>query len=173
MKADLYDRNFAEWAPRNAGLLRSGGVVEADLDHIVEGIEDMAGRERRALESLLARLIQHLLKWQVRPMKRNAGRQATTAEQRIRTRKLLEENPSFRPGSSGDARHLSRPCTILRVVAVYHRADVRQALSSAVASLTRGSSDAAYEHASCFLRDCVPTRYGRSSQRGQSEPRSA
>jgi Domain of unknown function DUF29 len=95
--AELYDRDFAEWAVRNAELLRSGRVAEADLDHIAEEIEDMAKRERRAMQSRLARLIQHLLKWQVQPMKRSRIWQSTIAEQRFRIRKLLEENPSFQP----------------------------------------------------------------------------
>jgi hypothetical protein len=34
--AELYDRDFAEWAVRNAELLRPGRVAEADLDHIAE-----------------------------------------------------------------------------------------------------------------------------------------
>ncbi len=34
---------------RNAELLRSGRVAEADLDHIAEEIEDMAKRERRVI----------------------------------------------------------------------------------------------------------------------------
>ena len=56
--AELYDLDFAEWAVRNAELLRSGRVAEADLDHIAEEIEDMAKLERRAMQSRLARLIQ-------------------------------------------------------------------------------------------------------------------
>ncbi len=95
--AELYDRDFAEWAVRNAELLRSGRVAEADLDHIAEEIEDMAKRERRVIESRLARLIQHLLKWQVQPMKRSASWQSTISEQRFRIGKLLDDNPSFRP----------------------------------------------------------------------------
>lgn len=95
--AELYDRDFAEWAVRNAELLRSGRSAEADLDHIAEEIEDMAKRERRAMQSRLTRLIQRLLKWQVQPMKRRASWQSTIAEQRFRIGKLLEDNPSFRP----------------------------------------------------------------------------
>ena len=82
--AELYDRDFAEWAVRNAELLRSGRSAEADLDHIAEEIEDMAKRERRAMQSRLTRLIQRLLKWQVQPMKRRASWQSTIAEQRFR-----------------------------------------------------------------------------------------
>ena len=42
---------------RNAGLLRSGRVAEAYLDYIAEEIEDMAKRERRAMQSRVARLV--------------------------------------------------------------------------------------------------------------------
>jgi len=95
--AELYDRDFAEWAVRNAELLRAGRVADADLEHIAEEIEAMAKRERRAMQSRLARLIQHLLKWQVQPMKRCASWQSTIAGQRFRICRLLEDNPSFRP----------------------------------------------------------------------------
>jgi len=47
--AELYDRDFAEWAVRNAELLRSGRVAEADLDHIAEEIEHLAKRKGRAV----------------------------------------------------------------------------------------------------------------------------
>src|ERR1017187_6321627 len=77
--AELYDRDFAEWAMQNAELLRSGRVAEADLDHIAEEIEDMAKRERRAMQSRLARLIQHLLKWQVHSTERSADWPSTNA----------------------------------------------------------------------------------------------
>ena len=95
--AELYDRDFAQWALCNAELLRSGRVAEADLAHIAEENAGLANQERRAVQSRLARLIQHLLKWQVQPMKRSASWQSPIAEQRFRVRKLLDENPSFQP----------------------------------------------------------------------------
>ena len=49
--AELYDLDFYEWTVRNAELLRSGRVSEADLEHIAEEIEDMGKRERRELLS--------------------------------------------------------------------------------------------------------------------------
>ena len=51
--AELYDTDFAEWTPRNAELLRSGRVSEADLQHIAEEIEDMGTREQRSLHNRL------------------------------------------------------------------------------------------------------------------------
>ena len=47
--AELYDRDFAEWAVRNAELLRAGRVADADLAHIAEEIEAMATPQHRAL----------------------------------------------------------------------------------------------------------------------------
>ena len=92
---ELYEIDFAEWAIRNAELLRSGRVAEADLGHIAEEIEDMAKRNRRAVQNRLARLIQHLLKWQMQPAKRSPSWRKTVNEQRFRISQLLEENPSF------------------------------------------------------------------------------
>jgi hypothetical protein len=95
--AELYDRDFAAWAVRNAELLRSGLIAEADLYHIADEIESIAKRERRAMQIRLGRLIRRLLKWQVQPIKRSASWQSMIAEQRFRICKLLEENPSFLP----------------------------------------------------------------------------
>ncbi len=95
--AELYDTDFAEWARRNAELLRSGRALEADLAHIAEEIEDMGKRERRSLYNRFSRLIEHLLKWQYQPQRRGSSWQRTIIEQRYGIRDLLEENPSLRP----------------------------------------------------------------------------
>lgn len=95
--AELYDSDFAEWALKNAELLRSGRLEEADLEHIAEEIEDMARRERDAVQNRMARLIQHMLKWQFQPAKRSASWRRTILEQRFRIAGLLGQNPSFRP----------------------------------------------------------------------------
>jgi hypothetical protein len=95
--AELYDFDFAEWARQNAELLRSGQLAEADLEHIAEEIEDMGKRERHSLHSRFVRLIEHLLKWEYQPERRGGSWQKTIFLQRKGIRKLLKENPSFRP----------------------------------------------------------------------------
>jgi len=95
--ADLYDTDFAQWALQNAELLRSKRFSEADLEHIAEEIEDLGKRERHALCSRLMRLMEHLLKWRFQPERRGASWRRTMVTQRIGIRRLLEENPSFRP----------------------------------------------------------------------------
>lgn len=96
--ADLYESDFAAWAETNAELLRAGRFSEVDLEHLAEEIEDMAKRERRELRRRLARLIQHLLKWQFQPEKRSTSWQRTIAEQRDAISVLLQESPSLKPG---------------------------------------------------------------------------
>jgi hypothetical protein len=93
--AELYDTDFAEWTRRNAELLRSGRAQEADLAHIAEEIEDMGKRERRALESRLVRLFEHLLKWQHQPERRGSSWQRTILQHRKSVARLLQENPSL------------------------------------------------------------------------------
>ena len=95
--ADLYELDFAAWAETNAELLRAGRFSEVDLENVAEEIEDLAKRKRDALRSRLARLIQHLLKWQFQPEKRSRSWQRTALQQRLSISRLLRENPSLRP----------------------------------------------------------------------------
>src|SRR4051812_45953919 len=99
--AELYDKDFAEWTRHNADLLRAGRVSEADIEHIAEEIEDMGKRERRSLHNRCVRLIEHLLKWQHQPERRWSSWTRTIVLQRQSIRRLLDENPSFRPEFAG------------------------------------------------------------------------
>jgi len=96
--AELYDKDFAEWTRQNAELLRAGRASEADLEHIAEEIEDLGKRERRSLHNRCVRLIEHLLKWHYQPERRGSSWTRTIILQRRSIRRLLDENPSFRPG---------------------------------------------------------------------------
>jgi hypothetical protein len=99
--AALYDPDFADWAVQNAALLRAGLVAEAALEHIAEEIEDMAGRDRRAVRNRLARLIEYLLNWQFQPVRRRTRWRKTIIKQRFQIRQLLDENLSFRRELAG------------------------------------------------------------------------
>ncbi|WP_296808610.1 DUF29 domain-containing protein [Thiocapsa sp.] len=91
-----YDQDFYAWSREQASLLRSGQYGRLDVMHLVEEIEDLGKRERRALESRLAVLLGHLLKWQYQPEypSRKSWR-ATINTQRRAIAKLLDENPSL------------------------------------------------------------------------------
>jgi hypothetical protein len=91
-----YDQDFYAWSREQASLLRSGQYGRLDVTHLVEEIEDLGKRERRALESRLAVLLGHLLKWQYQPEypSRKSWR-ATINTQRRAIAKLLDDNPSL------------------------------------------------------------------------------
>ncbi len=94
-----YDRDFFAWSKEQADLLRTGRYGRLDVQHLVEEIEDLGKRERRALESRLAILLGHLLKWQFQADYPNRKSwRATINTQRRAIARLLKENPSFRPG---------------------------------------------------------------------------
>ena len=93
---ELYDRDFFQWTVRNAELLRSGRLDEADLPHIAEELEDIGKREQRELESRLIVLLAHLLKWRVQPGRRGASWMGTIKIQRDEIASLLKEMPSLR-----------------------------------------------------------------------------
>jgi hypothetical protein len=95
--AQLYDRDYFEWAQCNAALLRAGRFDQADIEHIAEELDDMAKSERRGLESRVEVLVLHLLKWQFQPNRRSASWQNTIELQRMRIAKRLRESPSLKP----------------------------------------------------------------------------
>ena len=93
-----YEKDFFAWSQEQERLLRSGRFSQLDVAHLVEEIEDLGKRERRALESRLAVLIGHLLKWRYQPdyPNRKSWRATINAQRRAISR-LLDDNPSFRP----------------------------------------------------------------------------
>lgn len=91
-----YTQDFYHWTQEQAQLLRQGRWQELDIDHLVEEIEDLGNRHYDQLESRLAVLIGHLLKWEFQPHLRSNSWQATLDEQRYRIERLLQRNPSLR-----------------------------------------------------------------------------
>ena len=99
---ELYETDFLQWTERQSTLLRrraSGELVnDGDLDwqNLAEEIDAAGASTRRELRNRLARLLQHLLKWQFQPALRSRSWQATIIEQREELADLLAENPSLR-----------------------------------------------------------------------------
>jgi len=95
--ANLYDRDFAEWAARNAALLRQRRFDEADVEHVAEEIEDMGKRDRREVSNRLKVLIVQLFKWAAQPARRDGSTwSATIDERRPELDEIFEQSPSLR-----------------------------------------------------------------------------
>jgi hypothetical protein len=66
MADGLYDTDILAWAEQQAGLLRRAAAGERvnglDWPNLIEEIEDLGRSELRAVESLLAQALAHLLK---------------------------------------------------------------------------------------------------------------
>jgi hypothetical protein len=100
----LYQTDYAEWARRNAELLRAGDYAALDIEHLLDELDDMGKSEQRELENRLTVLLAHLLKWEYQyqsltgrwqEFKGDSWR-ATIIEQRDRLAKRLRKTPSLK-----------------------------------------------------------------------------
>ena len=77
-----YEKDIVAWANEQACFIRAGRFDLLDLEHIAEEIEDVGKSEQRELETRMAVLLAHLLKWQYQPTHRGRSWLATIREQR-------------------------------------------------------------------------------------------
>lgn len=93
----LYEDDVIAWAEQQASLLRAGKWSELDIDNIAEEIEDVGKSEKRELQSRLALLIAHLLKWTYQPDMRGHSWIYTIREQRAAIQQDLIKGPGLKP----------------------------------------------------------------------------
>ena len=91
-----YKDDFYSWALHQSHLLLEGRIAEADCANIAEELADLGRSERRSLRSALARVIQHLLKWDFQPSKRTANWQNSIYIHRVHASQDLSENPGLK-----------------------------------------------------------------------------
>lgn len=89
--------DYYGWTQETIAKLRQGRLSEVNWEDLIEELESMGGSERRALESRLEVLLMHLLKWQYQPDRRGRSWRLTLKEQRIKVKRLLQDNPSLKP----------------------------------------------------------------------------
>src|SRR5688500_9694007 len=93
----LYERDFCLWLKQQARLLRERRFDELDLTNLVEEIEAMARKDKKAIKSNLVVLLTHLLKHQFQTEQRSSSWRGSIVEHRQRLRDDFEESPSLRP----------------------------------------------------------------------------
>ena len=94
-ETSLYDEDFYEWILTTAALLRQRRFADIDIAHLVEELEDMGKRERRALKSHIRNVILHLLKWRYQPDKRSPSWRQSIRNGRIEIHEILRDSPSL------------------------------------------------------------------------------
>jgi len=95
-----YQVDVVAWANEQAALIRLGKFDQLDLEHIAEEIEDVGKSEQRELESRMAVLLAHLLKWQYQPDRQGGSWSRTIKEQRKGVLARLKKTPSLKASIS-------------------------------------------------------------------------
>ena len=97
MSADTtYATDYNLWVRQTAKLLRENRWHDLDLENLIEEIEDLGKRERRAITSQLIRLLLHLLKWQYQPQRRSDSWLDSIADARLQIELALQDSPSLK-----------------------------------------------------------------------------
>ncbi len=92
-----YETDVIAWANEQAAFIRSGRFDLLDIEHIADEIEDVGKSELRELESRMAVLLAHLLKWQFQPSHRGTSWECTINDQRTMLSRRLTRTPSLKP----------------------------------------------------------------------------
>ncbi len=90
-----YESDFNLWCHETAALIREGRWKEIDGEHLAEEIEALANRDYREVDSRLAIVLLHLLKWHVQPGRRGSSWENTLAEQRRQLAYIFGSSPSL------------------------------------------------------------------------------
>jgi hypothetical protein len=96
----LYETDYNQWVNETVQQLRERQFDGVDWDNLIEEIEDMGKSQKRALESFLTRLVEHLLKlsyWQSEKERNSNHWKSEIVNFRYQIHKRLKESPSLRP----------------------------------------------------------------------------
>ncbi len=96
----LYDQDYQLWLETTLEQLRNSEYSQVDWENLLEEIEGMTRRDKRALKSLLTRLFEHFLKlayWKSEREYNQAGWEGEIQNFRVQIRRLLEDSPSLKP----------------------------------------------------------------------------
>jgi hypothetical protein len=87
--------DYHEWLVHQARTLRASRPAFLDWENLAEELEAMARSEEHGLESLLERLLKHLLKWSYQSEKISGSWEASIENSRDQIERRLERSPSL------------------------------------------------------------------------------
>ena len=96
MGTTTYETDVIAWSQEQVRLLRAGRFDALDIEHIADEIEDVGKSEQRELESRMAVLLAHLLKWQHQSGLRGSSWQRTIKEQRKAIARRITKTASLK-----------------------------------------------------------------------------
>ena len=86
----LYEADETAWLDAMSDLVAQGRFAELDHIHLAEYLSDMAKRDRREVNSRLAQLLAHLLKWYFQPDRRSKSWERSILLQRQKLQDILD-----------------------------------------------------------------------------------
>lgn len=96
----LYEQDYYLWLRTTINQLRAGQFSSVDLENLIEELETMGRSQKRAIESLLIRLLEHLLKLKYWDSERERNEGPWKGEIRTFRRQIkkeLKDSPSLKP----------------------------------------------------------------------------
>lgn len=99
MTSNLYETDYNQWIQETVQKLRNRNFNDVDWDNLIEEIESMGKNDKRALLSLLTRLLEHLLKlsyWESEKQRSGNHWAAEIVNFRSQIQTRLEDSPSLR-----------------------------------------------------------------------------
>jgi Domain of unknown function DUF29 len=96
---NLHDRDFNLWTEQMKIALENRDVNAMDWNNLIEEIEDMGASQKRALDSYVQRLIEHILKlkyWESEIDKCRNGWMKEVTNFRNQINRILKKNPSLK-----------------------------------------------------------------------------
>jgi hypothetical protein len=100
MSSTAYETDYNQWLKETVKQLQERNFDQVDWDNLIEEIESIRKSDRRALMSLLTRLIEQLLKlayWQEEKKRSGNHWAAAIVNFRAQIQHRLEDSPSLRP----------------------------------------------------------------------------
>ncbi|MBW4536147.1 MAG: DUF29 domain-containing protein [Pleurocapsa minor HA4230-MV1] len=94
-----YEEDYYLWTQTMVENLKNKDYLKVDWDNLIEEIDDMGKSQKRAVESLLLRLTEHLLKlkyWETEKERNKKHWQSEVVNFRVLLRKRLKESPSLK-----------------------------------------------------------------------------
>lgn len=95
----LYENDYHLWLQETLACLEKQNFQQLDLAHLIEEVESLSRRDKRKLESLLTRLLEHLLKlkyWQSEKDDNQGHWQGEIAVFRVQIQRELKASPSLK-----------------------------------------------------------------------------
>ncbi len=96
----LYDTDYNLWVLETVKKLKNRELDSLDWDNLIEEVWDLSERKRRKMESLLIRLVEHLLKlgyWETEKERNKGHWQAEIANFRKQIKRELKASLSLKP----------------------------------------------------------------------------